>query len=76
MSNTYLNESLIYKVRGHSIRWRKWRCEREHSKVMLNGKHRYAGSEDNKKWDLNYTWETGPGLDDFYYPGNPEVMWK
>ena len=42
----------------------------------MNGDHRYVGSGDNKKQDLDYKQEIGPGLDEFHDLEYLEIKWK
>ena len=76
MLNNYMERSLIYRIREHSINQNLGSAESARSgisevrmgtqqgNVYMNGKHRKAGSERYNKPDLDYRWDPGLEVDD------------
>ena len=41
----------------------------------MNGRHRKAELERNKRWDLDYKQEIGLEVENFRDPGDPQAAW-
>ena len=77
MSNTYIGSSLIYWNREQSIRLGVSEVQERNTgmRCYMNGRHRKAESDRNKRRDLDYKQEIGLEVGSFCDPGDLQVAW-
>jgi len=77
MWNTYIGRSLIYWNREQSIRSGLLEVRERNTgmRCYMNGRHRTAESDRNKRWDLDYKQEIGLEVENFHDSEELQAVW-